>query len=299
MKHAVADITKFLENPEFTLSKMIERVQTHSEKPMTKEAEPLRRALRIGIMGAMASGKSTLAGLLGEKWGASPIEERFEDNPYLADFYDNPEKVGMSFKTQICFLGLKVEQMKARNIEEREVLVNANKLILPQVEIFVPTIEMDALYGQVQAEMGLMGTREYDTYTMMYEIFKREIVIPVDLYIFVDAPAEVLLERILDIRKRKCEHPEFFEKYPDYLPRLATAGRQWHKDTSSKHPVVLVDTVNNNFADDVEEGEKILERIEDEIKKFLISNPYANKDTEILYGRDGAQLIIPDCLKTR
>ena len=167
-----------------------------------KEIEPSPRALRIGIMGAMASGKSTLACLLGEGWRVNPIEERFEDNPYLEGFYDNPEEIGRSFKTQICFLGLKVEQMKAHKKEERGTLIDTNKSILPQVEIFVPPIEMDSLYGQVQAEIGLMGTREYDTYKMIYETFKRDVVIPIDLYVLVDASPEVLLERILDKRKR-------------------------------------------------------------------------------------------------
>jgi deoxyadenosine/deoxycytidine kinase len=205
----------------------------------------------------------------------------------------------MSFKTQICFLGLKAEQMKSLNKKEKKALINSTDLALPQVEIFVPPIEMDALYGQVQAEMGLMGSREYKTYTMTYEIFKRDVVAPIDLYVLVDASAEVLLERILDERKRKFEHPGFFKKYPDYLERLTNAVRKWHKDEVSEHSVVLVDSVNNNFADNAKEGEKILIQIEDGIKNFFVNNPHANEDTEIPYGRDGAQLIVPDFLKTR
>ena len=41
-------------------------------------AEKLKvRPFRIGIIGALSSGKTTLAGLAGEEWGIKPIEERF------------------------------------------------------------------------------------------------------------------------------------------------------------------------------------------------------------------------------
>ena len=278
---------------------MQERLSTHPENSATKEAESFRRALRIGIMGAMASGKSTLACLMGEKWGVDPIEERFQSNPYLSEFYGYPEGAGISFKTQMCFLGLKVQQMLSSKKEEGELSINFDKAVLPQVEIFVPSIEMDSLYGQVQAEMGFMGSREYRTYKMMYEIFRNDTAPPIDLYVIVDAPAEVLLERVLDERKRKLEHPGFFEKYPDYLGKLARATRKWCEEMATESPVVLIDSVSNNFADNTKKKKKVLMQIEDGIINFFDDNPHTNEDTEIPYGRDGAQLIVPDFLKTK
>jgi len=259
----------------------------------TKETEPFQRALRIGIMGAMASGKSTLATLLGEEWGVTPTEERWEENPYLEAFYDNPKEKGVSFKTQLQFLTLKVEQMKISSKKERKISM------LPQIEIIDPTIEMDARYGWAQAKIGLMRPSEYETYKMVYEAFKKDVISPIDLYVFADAPPDVLLERILDKRKREFEHPEFFENYPDYLTILSNVTRAWCEDVSHKHPVVFVDTVNNNFADDIKTGEKIVVKVEDRIRDFFMKSPHATKDMKVPRGRDGVQLIIPDFLKIR
>ncbi len=50
----------------------------------------------------MGAGKSTLVRGLAERCGSLPLEERFEENPYLAAFYREPSR--WAFKSYVFFL---------------------------------------------------------------------------------------------------------------------------------------------------------------------------------------------------
>ena len=45
----------------------------------------------VAIEGTIGVGKTSLANLFSEKLGAKLILEAFEDNPFLTDFYEDPE----------------------------------------------------------------------------------------------------------------------------------------------------------------------------------------------------------------
>lgn len=254
-------------------------------------AEKLKvRPLRIGIIGAMASGKTALTDLVGEEWGIKPIEERFWENPYLPDFYANPRENGISFKCQICFLGLKAEDMAVSTLEleEYQIISSATE----SVEFFVPSDEMDALYTKVQHDMKMMDDREWDIYKKARTVLKQCAIIDTDLDLVLNAPPDVLYARIIDERGRDFEQQEFFENNPDYLPRLATAVSVWGwmKEEAGEKPIVLIDSASNNFVSNAKDKEKVLKQIENEIVNFLSKSPH---------GKDGVQFIIPDFLKTK
>jgi len=56
----------------------------------------------IAIEGVIGVGKTSLAQMLGEKFGGRVVLERFEENPFLEKFYKDPERY--AFQTQIFFL---------------------------------------------------------------------------------------------------------------------------------------------------------------------------------------------------
>ncbi|HAV23612.1 MAG: deoxyadenosine kinase [Ignavibacteria bacterium GWA2_55_11] len=56
----------------------------------------------IAIEGVIGAGKTTLAKMLSERLGARLVLEKFEENPFLPKFYEEPER--FAFQTQIFFL---------------------------------------------------------------------------------------------------------------------------------------------------------------------------------------------------
>ncbi|MGA9115655.1 MAG: deoxynucleoside kinase [Bacteroidota bacterium] len=64
----------------------------------------------IAIEGVIGAGKTTLAKMLGERLGAKVVLEKFEENPFLKDFYRDPDRY--AFQTQIFFLLTRYKQQQ-------------------------------------------------------------------------------------------------------------------------------------------------------------------------------------------
>mgnify|MGYP001609848696 FL=1 len=64
----------------------------------------------IAIEGVIGAGKTTLAKMLGEILGAKVVLEQFQENPFLKDFYKDPERY--AFQTQIFFLLNRYKQQR-------------------------------------------------------------------------------------------------------------------------------------------------------------------------------------------
>jgi len=64
----------------------------------------------IAIEGVIGAGKTTLASMLAETLGGKAVLEKFEDNPFLKDFYRDPERY--AFQTQIFFLLTRYRQQQ-------------------------------------------------------------------------------------------------------------------------------------------------------------------------------------------
>lgn len=64
----------------------------------------------IAVEGVIGAGKTTLARMLGETLGGRVVLEQFEENPFLKDFYKDPERY--AFQTQIFFLLTRYKQQR-------------------------------------------------------------------------------------------------------------------------------------------------------------------------------------------
>ena len=65
----------------------------------------------IAIAGNIGVGKSTLTGMLAQHLNWEPFYEAVEDNPYLADFYQDMRM--WSFHSQIFFLSRRLPSASA------------------------------------------------------------------------------------------------------------------------------------------------------------------------------------------
>ena len=64
----------------------------------------------IAIEGAIGVGKTSFARIIGDKLKAKIVLENVEENPFIKDFYQNPEE--FAFITQLNFLFLRYERLK-------------------------------------------------------------------------------------------------------------------------------------------------------------------------------------------
>lgn len=72
--------------------------------------------IRIEICGGIAAGKTTLAEVL-EQNGYTAIYERFEDNPFVKQFYQSAEQ-DSTFETEIVFTLLHYNPIKQKQNEK-------------------------------------------------------------------------------------------------------------------------------------------------------------------------------------
>jgi deoxyadenosine/deoxycytidine kinase len=181
----------------------------------------------IVIEGPIGVGKSSLARRLSETLGGQLVLEQPEQNPFLERFYKSPRAA--AFQTQLFFLF-----QRARQLEEvrQEDLFGA-------VRIADYLLEKDRLFARVT-----LDDAEYALYERVYERVVVDAPRP-DLVVYLQAPADVLMDRIA---KRGIRYEQNIERA--YLEKLTQAyARFFH--TYDAAPLLIVnsaaiDPVNND-----------------------------------------------------
>lgn len=229
-----------------------------------KKQEPQSRHLRIGIIGPIGSGKTTLAEILGQRWGATVFHENFQENPHLDDFYNSENPPVLA--SQLWFLQAKISKLSKHRGE--------------QLEIWDPALEMDLLYSRTLHLTGALTDAEYKTYQEMAEAltFERKIFEP-DLFIVVNASVELLVERI---RGRSREIERAID--PNYIGRLSETVHRWTIEERGRKNIFQVDSGHYNFAEPGEHQKELIARIESTLAAMYLSSPQ---------GQDGSKLIFP------
>ena len=161
----------------------------------------------IAVAGNIGVGKSTLTQMLSEYLCWQPFYEAVDDNPYLADFYQDMRK--WSFHSQIFFLSRRLRHH--RQIVDYPGTVIQDRTIYEDAEIFARN-----LYQQ-----GLMSERDYASYREMYEAIKAFLP-PPDLIIYLRASVPTLLERI---RLRGRDYEQQID--PAYQEQLNILYEEW------------------------------------------------------------------------
>jgi deoxyadenosine/deoxycytidine kinase len=161
----------------------------------------------IAIAGNIGVGKSTLTGLLAQHLKWEPFYEAVEDNPYLADFYQDMRR--WSFHSQIFFLSRRLRHHRALLDHPNSVV--QDRSVYEDAEIFARN-----LYRQ-----GNMAERDYKSYRELYEVLTMFLPSP-DLVVYLRASVPTLRHRIA-LRGREFER----EISTDYLTQLNELYEEW------------------------------------------------------------------------
>jgi deoxyadenosine/deoxycytidine kinase len=161
----------------------------------------------VVIAGNIGAGKSSLAGLLGERLGWKPYYEPVTENPYLSDFYGNMQ--AWSFHSQVFFLVHRLKMVK-------QLLDDPSSVIQDR------SVYEDALvFAQNLFLRGLISERDYKTYQELYQVLINFLP-PPDLVVYLKASPHTLFHRIIN-RGRDYEKTISL----DYLAQLNQLYEKW------------------------------------------------------------------------
>jgi deoxyadenosine/deoxycytidine kinase len=175
----------------------------------------------IGVVGNIASGKSTVVELLEEQFGWRAHQESFDENPFLASFYSDPKRWSLS--SQLFFLAEKAQQ-GYKVLEQSKDMTIWDSPIQHNVWTF----------AQAQVRLGNCTQDEWMLYQKIYSLV--EPTLPkLDAVYWVRTPLEILESRIVS-RGRSFEQgiPQ------EYLRLLDELNSEWVSTLSV--PVIEVDS---------------------------------------------------------
>ncbi len=195
----------------------------------------------IVIEGPIGVGKTTLANKLATSFGCDLLLEGAVENPFLEKFYEDPNAAALP--TQLFFLLQRARQLKAMKQED----------MFNPVRVADFLIEKDRLFAELT-----LDTDELDLYEQVYTSLTIDIPRP-DLVVYLQAPVEVLLERI---QKRGLKHERYIEAA--YLQRLCDSYIQFFYQYNNA-PLLIVNAADIDFANN-EDDYRLLHQQITEVK---------------------------------
>ena len=189
------------------------------------------------IEGPIGVGKTSLTKLLAKEFNARCILEKSEDNPFLAQFYEDRKK--FAFQTQIFFLLNRFRQQNE----------------IAQLDLFNQITLCDYLFAKDRIFAALnLDDHELALYEQIYRLLDGQIPSP-DLVIYLQAKPEVLLHRI---KARNLSFEKSID--PEYL-RLLTEAYNYYFFHYDQTPLLVVDTSEIDFVNRKEDFSQLVREI--------------------------------------
>ena len=203
----------------------------------------------VAIEGTIGVGKTSLANLFSEKLRAKLILEAFEDNPFLSDFYEDPER--NAFQTQLWFLLQRYQQQQE----------------LRQVDMFHNLVVTDYMFVKDRLFAALnLNEKEMSLYDSVAKMMEKNIIHP-DLVIFLQADTETLMKNISK-RGRDFEK-NMSEDYIDALNQVYNEYFFRYQET----PLIIINTNNIDFVQNPGDLEEMIGYIRQPISGTKFFNP--------------------------
>ncbi len=212
----------------------------------------MRNLYYVAIEGPIGVGKTSLAKLMSTELGARLVLEEFDENPFLPDFYKDPERYG--FQTQLFFLLQRYRQQQE----------------LRQVDMFQKLLLTDYMFVKDRLFASLnLNEKEMYLYDKVANLLEKNVIKP-DLVIYLQADTDTLMKNI-SLRGRDMEK-DIASEYIDALNQVYTEYFFRYQDT----PLLIINTSNIDFVKNSKDLDEIINFIRQPItgKKFF--NPLSN-----------------------
>jgi len=209
----------------------------------------LKNLFYIAIEGPIGVGKTSLANLMAKELGARLVLEEFEENPFLPDFYNDPERY--AFQTQLFFLLQRYRQQQ----ELRQVDMFQNLLVTDYMFV------KDRLFASLN-----LNEKEMQLYDTVANLLERNIIKP-DLVIYLQADTDTLMKNI-SMRGREMENEITYE-YIDALSQVYTEYFFRYQDT----PLVIINTNNIDFVNNEKDFQEVIQYIRQPVSGTKFFNP--------------------------
>lgn len=211
------------------------------------------KTFMLAIEGAIGVGKTSLAKRIAEQLDARLVQEEFEENPFLADFYRNSEVY--AFQTQLWFLLSRYRQQQD----------------LKQLDLFAPLMVTDYMFMKDRLFASLtLSDKEMALYDRIADLLERDIVAP-DLVIYLQADTNRLME---NIRKRGRAYEMRMEwQYLDSLNQLYNE----YFFRFDKSPLLIINTNDIDFVANPGDLDEIIKFIREPAGGTRFFNPASSR----------------------
>jgi deoxyadenosine/deoxycytidine kinase len=191
----------------------------------------------IAVEGVIGAGKTTLATMLGDTLSAKVVLEKFEENPFLKDFYRDPDRY--AFQTQIFFLLTRYKQ-------QRELF---------QADLFHRFLVTDYIFekDKIFAYLNLQD-EELKLYETLVSNIEHSIPAP-DLVVYLQSSVPRLMANIR--RRARSYETEISEQYIKDLNEAYNYFFFRYKST----PLLIVNSTEIDFVNNREEYEDLVREI--------------------------------------
>ena len=196
--------------------------------------------MHIAIAGNIGSGKTTLTKMLAHRYGWTPRFEPVDNNPYLADFYEDMAR--WSFNLQIYFLNKRFKEVV--EISKSDETIIQDRTIFEDARIIAPNLQ-----GQ-----GLMSDRDFQNYSDLFDLMISLVKLP-DLMIYIRSTIPNLVSQI---QKRGRDYEQSIRL--DYLEGLNKRYEEWIG--TYKGNLIIIDGDNLKFGDNTQDFKKVTDMID-------------------------------------
>ncbi len=216
---------------------------------LRKSDEIMRNIYYIAVEGVIGVGKTSLCSLIGENFSAKIVYEKFEENPFLEDFYSDRDR--FAFQTQLYFL-------LSRYRQHQEMM---------QVELFHKLLVSDYMFVKDKIFANItLSDKELVLYNSVVTLLERDIPNP-DLVIYLQSSTDKLME---NIRERGRHYEELITE--DYIQQLNDAYNDFFLRYDSS-PLLIVNSTDIDFVNNEKDRENLLEKIRQPFSGTRYYNP--------------------------